>query len=279
LLNAGSRSSYIAFCAALLVFLYFIKRKLLDVLIILSVIIVLSMSNPYMQYRMMQLAGVIVEKTISTLEGTVAKPQPKETEQEVNLATNAKPQPEETKQEGKSAITAKYQSKSEMIKQEIKSVATAKLKPLDVHIRQKIIVQPEAHIMSISSTIDDYMLAPFLGNGITQIMNKYMKCDRRLVEHNRYLYILNTAGILTLIPYVAFILVLIYISVRQLYLKTKFDKDLYEIGLVLVPSVILFAIQINNCSMERYYYWVFFGLAAAWVRNCYYERENENPAD
>ena len=95
-------------------------------------------------------------------------------------------------------------------------------------------------------------------------------------EHNRYLYILSTAGLLTLIPYVAFILGLIIIARKTFLNKLKSNRSIQDIGLVLYPSVLLFAIQINNAGMETYYYWIFFGLAAAWIRNSKSEDRNEN---
>lgn len=56
------------------------------------------------------------------------------------------------------------------------------------------------------------------------------------------------------------------------------DSTNRDIGVFLLSAVILFAIQINNSGMERYYYWLFFALAAAWVKNTIDEELREDPA-
>ena len=142
-------------------------------------------------------------------------------------------------------------------------------------VKTKIEFSGDGHIDSLNETLRNFKEAPFLGNGISNIEGKY-KNDRWYAEHNRYLYILSTAGLLTVIPYAGFILSLILISRKTLIDKLRTNKKLSDIGLVLYPSVLLFAIQINNAGMETYYYWIFFGLAAAWIRNSKSEDRNEN---
>lgn len=142
-------------------------------------------------------------------------------------------------------------------------------------VKTKIEFSGDGHIDSLNETLRNFKEAPFLGNGISYIEGKY-KNDRWYAEHNRYLYILSTAGLLTVIPYAGFILSLILISRKTLIYKLRTNKKLSDIGLVLYPSVLLFAIQINNAGMETYYYWIFFGLAAAWIRNSKSEDRNES---
>ena len=142
-------------------------------------------------------------------------------------------------------------------------------------VKTKIEFSGDGHIDSLNETLRNFKEAPFLGNGISNIEDKY-KENRWYAEHNRYLYILSTAGLLTVIPYAGFILSLILISRKTLIYKLRTNKKLSDIGLVLYPSVLLFAIQINNAGMEIYYYWIFFGLAAAWIRNSKSEDRNES---
>ena len=209
LTNTLARSSLIAFIIGLIPFLWHIKKRIRDILIILIGITVIISANQAMQYRFIQLIGSTAQEVID---------------------------------------------KSSAAQEIIDKVKT------------KVDFSGDGHIESLSKTLIDFKEAPFLGNGISYIEGKY-KNDRQYAEHNRYLYILSTAGLLTVIPYAAFIIGLIVIARKTLLYKLKTNTSNFNIGLILYPSVLLFAIQINNVGMERYYYWIFFGLAAAWIRN------------
>ena len=171
------------------------------------------------------------------------------------------------------SVAQKIIDKSSTAQKVIDKSSTAQ-KVID-KVKTKIEFSGDGHIDSLNETLRNFKEAPFLGNGISNIEGKY-KNDRWYAEHNRYLYILSTAGLLTLIPYVAFILGLIIIARKTFLNKLKSNRSIQDIGLVLYPSVLLFAIQINNAGMETYYYWIFFGLAAAWIRNSKSEDRNEN---
>jgi hypothetical protein len=93
------------------------------------------------------------------------------------------------------------------------------------------------------------------------------KSELNLAEHNRYLYLLVASKLFTAVAYVCASLAMIFCSWRMLITKLRRGVLRNDIGLVLFASLGLFIIQINNCNMERYYYWVFFGFATAWIRN------------
>lgn len=160
------------------------------------------------------------------------------------------------------------------IGQEVFDKSSTAQKVID-KVKTKIEFSGDGHIDSLNETLRNFKEMPFLGNGISNIEDKY-KENRWYAEHNRYLYILSTAGLLTVVPYITFILGLVVISRKTLLNKLKINQTLSDIGIVLYPSVLLFAIQINNAGMETYYYWIFFGLAAAWIRNSKSEDRNEN---
>jgi hypothetical protein len=138
----------------------------------------------------------------------------------------------------------------------------------------KIYIKKDEHIGSVGKTINYIKDAPLFGNGISYMSKRNEREGFR--ELNRYLYITVTAGMLTVLPYIFFIFLLLAYSYKRLHDFVKIKNDSFTIGLILFSSVLIFAIQINNCGLESYYYWVFFGLAAAWVRNCYYEMKNED---
>jgi len=98
------------------------------------------------------------------------------------------------------------------------------------------------------------------------------------IEHNRYLFILSTSGLLTAVPYALFLLSLAGLTWKPFPARRKTPEPSIHLGILLFPALILFALQINNCGQERYYYWVFFGLAAAWIRNRTLMEHREHPS-
>jgi O-antigen ligase len=142
------------------------------------------------------------------------------------------------------------------------------LRVLDREIKKRAAVQKDGHFESVRKTIEDVKGAPFLGHGISSMIVKYARGPWEWgMEHNRYLYITTTAGILTVVPYILFILALAVLSFRTLRRYAERSKGDINIGMILFASVILFGAHLINCGLERYYYWIFFGFAAAWIRN------------
>ena len=83
---------------------------------------------------------------------------------------------------------------------------------------------------------------------------------------------------LTVIPYVLFILALAVLSFRTLRRFTEQSGGAFNIGMILIASVFLFGVHLVNCGQERYYLPGFFGLAAAWIRNTTITEFHENPS-
>jgi hypothetical protein len=227
LLNAASRSAFIALLAALAVFLWFARKKPLHVIVILTVVAVMTLSNGFMQYRMIQLAGAIVSKI-----------------------------------EDHSPIPALRET----------------IRNMERKIESRVSLHPEGHVESIAKTSEDILASPLLGSGLSGLLSHYSSDGTGWgTEHNRYLYVAATAGLLTAVPYMLFIVALAlacFVVVRRL---TTDGAD-REIGVLLLTTVILFSIQILNCGIERYYYWVFFALAAAWLKNMTDGKRREDPA-
>lgn len=141
-----------------------------------------------------------------------------------------------------------------------------------------IYLHREGHIISYIEGMKVISQAPLfgvLGIGVQNFEDMF--ADYRWgVPHNRYMFILNTTGFLTLIPYVGFIIALIVTARRTFRRRLKFYRSLNNLGFIFYPAVVLLAVKLNNEGVETYYYWIFFGLAAAWVRNSAYERKNGN---
>ncbi len=199
-----------------------------------------------MQYRLLLLAGVSVEKVMDTF-GT----------------------------QFQQAETG-YSSTGERV---ARPAWVSVLQQIDQEIKKKAFVQTDGHMESVGRAHKDIKYAPFLGQGVTSMIEKYGRGSWEWgLEHNRYLYIATTAGMLTVIPYILFILALAVLSFRTLRRYSEQSRGELHIGMILFASVLLFGVHLFNCGLERYYYWVFFGLAAAWIRNTALTESHENPS-
>lgn len=230
LIGTASRSSFVAFVAALLPFLWFIRRERLQVLLILISISALLYQQPFMLYRTGLLAGAAVSRAAEHADNKT-------------------------------------------------SVITDYLKKLDAAIAQRIPVQKDGHLESITKTLERVRENPILGYGIGRLISEHSTPGSRWsVEHNRYLFILSTAGLLTLVPYALFVLSLLWLAWKAAPAVWESRNAGSPIGVLIFPAILFFALQINNCGQERYYYWVFFGLAAAWTRNRTLLESREHPS-
>ena len=148
----------------------------------------------------------------------------------------------------------------------------------DLVSKRGIYVQRDGHVESYSEGLKVVSEAPLyglFGIGVKNFEDRYVDY-RYVVPHNRYMFILNTTGILTLIPYAGFIILLIFISRKLVIRRLKSQGVMNNIGLVLYPATVALAIKLNNEGLEAYYYWIFFGLTVAWIRNLSQKVENEN---
>lgn len=123
-------------------------------------------------------------------------------------------------------------------------------------------IRAEAHLDTVPISLDLFMSSPLLGVGISQ-----MQSIVEVEEHNRYLYMLSTAGLLTLLPYVAFIFWLILKTRTILLSDLSRNTADPRLGCLMLAGLVFSAIKLNAENSETFYYWVFFALAAAWIRH------------
>jgi hypothetical protein len=119
----------------------------------------------------------------------------------------------------------------------------------------------EPHLYAIEYSMAFVRSAPWFGVGITT-----MQANVPVEDHNRYTYMLSTAGWLTLLPYAAFIGWLLAKTALTM-LRVKQAERPTDLGALLLAMSVMCAIKLTAENMEAYYYWAVFGLAAAWVRN------------
>lgn len=130
-------------------------------------------------------------------------------------------------------------------------------------------IRPEAHLDTMPVSLDLFMSSPFLGVGIS-----HMQSVVEVEEHNRYLYMLSTTGVLTLLPYVGFI-VWMLLKVRAV-LKSKRGLKIEhaQLGHLMAAALVFSLVKLNAENSETFYYWVFFALAAAWTRHAVAQAED-----
>tara|TARA_A100001015_G_scaffold230112_1_gene260288 strand:- start:1367 stop:2710 length:1344 start_codon:yes stop_codon:yes gene_type:complete len=118
----------------------------------------------------------------------------------------------------------------------------------------------DPHITIIDKSLSIARENPIFGAG----MNKMLSVN----EHNRYVEIYATNGLLGIIPYVAIIIAVVLITRNVLIEEIKQNSQQKEIGIILFSGVIAFTFYMNSAPSEFYFYWIWFGLSIAWARNC-----------
>jgi len=123
------------------------------------------------------------------------------------------------------------------------------------------IEQADLHITSIGKSLNAFYQSPLLGAG-------YGFSEHVINEHNRYLFILVSSGLLTLIAYVSFFTGIIILTRRSIRNFSHFESQTINYGYLFYACGIMFLFKLLNEGMETFYYWIFFSLASAWVLNC-----------
>ncbi len=118
----------------------------------------------------------------------------------------------------------------------------------------------DPHLVSVQASWQAFLAHPFLGSGFTAITT-YPD------EHNRYLFILASAGLLTFIPYVLFLLKTVWSSAKAVSVYARRTGMEFKYLYFLHACNFMFLVKLTNEGMETFFYWIFFALATAWIRN------------
>ena len=130
----------------------------------------------------------------------------------------------------------------------------------DIALKYNLYSAKDPHMTIILESFSAFSESPLFGVG----MNKMMIVN----EHNRYIEILATNGLAGFIPYMALIITMIFISRKILLKEIKNNSQDKEIGVILFAGLISFVFYMNAAPSEFYFYWIWFALVIAWVRNC-----------
>lgn len=130
------------------------------------------------------------------------------------------------------------------------------------------------HLDTLAVTIPAIIKSPVFGMGSTSYYSAASE-DHEYQEHNRFNEILITRGLIVALPYLIFIILLIAASRRMSLNSSKkaYGISSYNIGIVFYPVTLMAALNLFNRTYDDYY-WIIFGLSAAWIRNLAYNQYN-----
>lgn len=120
-------------------------------------------------------------------------------------------------------------------------------------------------ILSISETLSYIYQNPFFGIGMSKLIDIQEFSHGK--EHNNYLSIAASFGMLSLIFYILFI-ILLFIIVHKLIKKISSNKSMRDMGITFGAGLLALIVYLNFAPAEFHFIWVWFGLSAAWIRNC-----------
>ena len=133
----------------------------------------------------------------------------------------------------------------------------------------------DPRFMSIKETLLYIYQNPFLGMGMSHLIDLQNLSYGK--EHNNYLSIAASFGILTLIFYILFVIFLL-IMLHKRIKKISRNPLTKDMGIVLGAGLLALIVYLNCAPAEFHFIWIWFGLAAAWLRNCEDELLLRKPA-
>jgi hypothetical protein len=123
----------------------------------------------------------------------------------------------------------------------------------------------DPRFMSVKETLSYIYQNPFLGMGMSHLIDLQNLSYGK--EHNNYLSIAASFGILTLIFYILFV-ILLFIILHKRIKKISRNPLTKNIGIVLGAGLLALIVFLNFAPAEFHFIWIWFSLVAAWLRNC-----------
>ena len=123
----------------------------------------------------------------------------------------------------------------------------------------------DPHLMHYQETISYVVKNPIWGIG----MDKFKDLISYEKMSNNYLIISTAYGIFASISYILF-LILFFIALQKRIKKLPRNTSIRSLGVLLGAGSIVFIIYLNASFTDFFFIWIWFGLAAAWLRNTYY---------
>lgn len=122
----------------------------------------------------------------------------------------------------------------------------------------------DSRVKSVEETTDIILQNPFFGMGMSKLVEIQNLSFGK--EHNNYLSIAGSFGIFTLIFYVLF-LISLYVLMQKWIKVLPEDHPEKDREVILSAGVISLVVYLNFAPAEFHFIWVWFGMAAASLRN------------
>lgn len=135
----------------------------------------------------------------------------------------------------------------------------------DLMVQYGVIRWDDGHLTSVAESLELLSRDYLFGAGYSEVLNAEPIFGS---EHNRVLFILASTGFLTAVPYVAFVVGILVQNWRCMWQAYRNNRQEAQLGLVLFTCNLMFILKLIGEGMETFYYWIFFALTAAWIRNC-----------
>lgn len=132
-------------------------------------------------------------------------------------------------------------------------------------------VQREERFEIISDSLSHVAENPIFGVGFNKIFNE----TEDVYEHNYYVRLIAANGIMCFISFIAFLISLTVITRKAVLKNLSRNTTEKEMGILLFAGLLAFIFYLNAAPSEFYFYWIWFGLTAAWVRNSAHKDRNE----
>lgn len=140
-------------------------------------------------------------------------------------------------------------------------MTVAMVTPMDLSFLANTSLE-DPRLMSIKETVS---YISFFGIGMSNLIKaediSYGK------DHNNYLSIAASFGIVALVFYVIFI-VSLFIGVYKFTKKLPLCCSEKDVGIILGAGLLSLMVYLNFAPAEFHFIWIWFGLVGAWLRNC-----------
>ncbi len=127
-----------------------------------------------------------------------------------------------------------------------------------------ILVQEDEHFGTISDSLTLFKENFMLGAGFNKVFDEEEDSE---YEHNYYIRLIAAAGLLCFILFGVFLANMVILTRKAMINKINVKPYDKEMGIVLFAGLIAFIFYLNAAPSEFYFYWIWFGLTAAWIRN------------
>lgn len=135
-------------------------------------------------------------------------------------------------------------------------------------------------LYTLGSTLSLFLGKPIFGVGFTRFIEiqtseipalwdpvKEELTEYSSIEHNHMWAMFGEAGAATALPYILTILAIFFLINRLMKKRRSMDTRTRNLGILMATGVIGSLIDMNFSATIYPYHWIWFGLAASWLRN------------